>query len=113
MVGPSDASEDAELPHVDCVVQKGRVTHVSETSTQVSGFPPERFFGRLAWELVHPDDRPLILPFMAVGWTGQIDVAIRVQDSDGRWTWRRARGMRTIDASGEPSTRLTLKKIVR
>jgi PAS domain S-box-containing protein len=96
---------------VSCVVRRGRITSVSDTSREVSGFPPERYLGRLVFDVIHPDDRPLIMRYFAVGWTGEIDVVVRLEDADGSWTWRRVRGSRTIDASGEPTASLTLQKV--
>jgi PAS domain-containing protein len=102
-------AEVHEPPVVICLIENGRVAYASETTTQVSGFPPERFRDRLVSELVHPDDHALISPF-AEGWTGEFDVAIRLQDSDGRWTWRRVRGVRKIDEVG-PFALVTLRKL--
>ena len=35
-----------EPPIVICMIENGRVTYATETMTEVSGFPPERFRGR-------------------------------------------------------------------
>ena len=102
---------DSQQPVVSCLVRNGRISFVSPTSVDVSGLPPERFHGRLVWDLVHPDDQSLISRFLAVGWTGEIDVAVRIQDHDQAWTWRLVRGAREIDPSGQPSATLTLQKL--
>ncbi len=104
-------AEAVETPVVGCMVDNGCVAWVSESSQQLSGFPPEHFHGRRALELVHPDDRSLITAFGEVGWTGVFDIPLRLQDSDGCWTWRRVRGERKIDEVGRPFTMITLRKI--
>ncbi len=109
----SETANEVESPLVVCMVDNGRVVYASETSTQVSGFPPEHFQDRLVSELVHPDDRVVLSPLAMDGWTGEFDIAIRLQDSDGRWTWRRVRGSRKIDELGRPFAVATLRKIAQ
>lgn len=111
MSDTSTAVEELQPPVVACVIRSGRVASVSAASVQVSGLPPEQFLGRLAWDVVHPDDRPLIARYFAVGWTGEIDVALRLKDSDGAWTWRLVRGARGVDERGEPTAQVTLTKV--
>ncbi len=107
----SALSARAEPPIVICMIEQGRVSYASETTIDVSGFPSDRLRGRSVLELVHPDDHALLSPLAAEGWTGEFDVAIRLQDSDMRWTWRRARGVRDIDDAGRPFAVVTLRKI--
>ena len=109
MKGPS--RQGAEPPLVHCILHEGVITFVSANSAQASGHPPERFQGRGWQEFVHPDDQAALLQFAAPDWEGIIDCTFRVQDADGAWTWRRAEGVRTIEADGKPSTIVTVRKI--
>lgn len=101
----------AESPVAICMIENGRIAYASEATAEVSGFPPERFHGRRVAELVHPDDQVVLSPLAAEGWTGEFDFALRLQDSDGRWTWRRVWGIRKIDEMGQPFAVVTLRKI--
>jgi PAS domain S-box-containing protein len=104
-------SQGAEPLRVHCILHDGVVTFVSALAEQVSGLTPERFQGRAWHDIVHPDDREPLLRFSEPGWEGLIDATFRMQDADGAWTWRRAEGVRTIDAEGRPSSIITLQKI--
>jgi PAS domain S-box-containing protein len=101
----------AEPPLVHCILHEGVITFVSANSVQTSGHPPERFQGHGWLEFVHPDDQASLMQFAAPDWEGIIDATFRMQDADGAWTWRRAEGVRTIEADGKPSTIVTLRKI--
>jgi PAS domain-containing protein len=102
---------EPEAPRVHCILHDGVVTFVSAHSLEVSGLPPERFQGKRALDLVHPDDHEGIMPLFAPGWEGIIDARFRIQEADGAWTWRHAEGVRTIEADGHASTIVTLRKI--
>ncbi len=107
----SAVADGSERPIVICVVEDGLISYASETTTEVSGFPPDWFRGRHVSELVHPDDHALLRPLAEEGWTGDFDVAVRLQDSDKRWTWRRVWGCRKVDEVGRPFAVVSLRKI--
>ncbi|MBK8026980.1 MAG: PAS domain S-box protein [Chloroflexi bacterium] len=68
----------------------GSFTFVTASSPRLTGHAPEELVGRNSMELLHPDDRPLMLGAM----TGALSdhatyftVRQRVQHKDGRYVW--------------------------
>jgi PAS domain S-box-containing protein len=92
-------------------LHEGVITFVSANSVDLSGHPPERFQQSHWTDVVHPDDHEPLMKFTAPDWEGIVDATFRVQDADGAWTWRRAEGVRTIEADGRPSVIVTVRKI--
>jgi PAS domain S-box-containing protein len=106
-----DRGRTTEPPVVHCILHDGVITFVSSTLLELSGLPPERFHGRRAIDLVHPDDCDALQRFREPGWEGIIDASFRVEDASGAWIWLRAEGVRTIDDDGSTSAILTLRQI--
>jgi PAS domain S-box-containing protein len=102
---------EAEPPSVYCVLHEGVVTFVSSTSTAVGGFAPEHFHGLHVSAVIHPDDVAHVERFLEPGWTGEISAMVRVQESDGQWSWRAAEGVRTRDPQGKHSAAVVLRKV--
>ncbi len=100
-----------DSPPVYFIVRDGVISFASSTSIDVSGIAPEQLQGRMALDLVHPDDRARMLAYLAPGWEGVIDDTVRVEDAKGVWHWRRVEGVRTIEADGHASAVLTLTKV--
>lgn len=96
---------------VYCVLHEGKVTLVSSSSLDVGGIAPEAFVGTPVTDIVHPDDLARLAKFLEPGWSGSFSEPLRLRDADGNWSWRMARGVRTIDADGRPSAVVRLKKI--
>jgi PAS domain-containing protein len=96
---------------VYCVLHDGKISHVSSSSLDVSGIPPEQFVGEPATEVVHPDDHPTIARLLAPGWAGSFSERIRVRDADGSWSWRLMSGVRTMDDEGHASATVRLRRI--
>jgi len=103
------SSLPAEPHEVHCVLHDGVVTFVGSATTLVTGLPPEHFHGMHVSEVVHPDDLRHVERFMAPGWTGEISVTFRVQDIEGRWRWRSARGVRAAGPPGQYSAVVVLR----
>lgn len=95
---------------IHVVVHNGLITFVGADCTDLAGHPPDYFHGRHVHELVHPDDRVRLDRTFVPGWTGRFTEHFRVQEASGDWTWRRADGVRTMDASG-PHTVMELRTI--
>jgi PAS domain S-box-containing protein len=93
------------------ILHNGVVSFVSSSLFDVSGNLPSSIQGRAALDLVHPDDREQLLQYFVPGWEGRLEVNVRVQQADGSWQWRRAEGVRTIDAEGHASAVVTLTKV--
>lgn len=94
--------EEHDWPVVYCVVHEGIVSFVGGGSKDVSGHAPYHFEGKHVLTLVHPDDLGRVSRLLDAAFTGTFDTTFRILDSDGTWTWRRAEGVRTIDADGQP-----------
>ncbi len=93
------------------ILHDGVVSFASSSLFEVSGNSPATIQGRRALDLVHPDDREQLMRYFAPGWEGRLDARVRVQQADGRWEWRRAEGVRTIDADGHASAVVTLTRL--
>lgn len=63
---------------------------VSESIARLTGFPPRRILGDLAFwhSRLHPDDRPRVVHDLeAIGEQGWASVEYRWQHADGSWRW--------------------------
>jgi PAS domain-containing protein len=108
-VGASGPDIDSS-PTVYCLLHDGVVTYVGAVSGTISGYSFEHYRGRRAVDLVHPEDRPVIAPYLTPGWEGTFALKTRLRDADGAWTWRRVEGVRTIDSTGLPSAAIMLRR---
>jgi hypothetical protein len=85
------------------------ITFVGANCLEATGHPPDYLHGRHVHELIHADDQSRLNRVFVPGWTGRFSEHFRVRDASGEWTWRRADGVRTVDATGEPHTVMELR----
>ncbi|HET8656812.1 MAG TPA: PAS domain S-box protein [Longimicrobiaceae bacterium] len=75
------------LDLVHLMDEEGRITYMSPAVERLLGYAPEEMVGRLAWELVHPEDHVKLREVLAerlAGVEGGPTLA-RVRHRDGRW----------------------------
>jgi PAS domain S-box-containing protein len=86
------------------IAPDGRILHVSPSSREVLGVPPEALVGRMIWSLVHPVDAAVLpgapgVPISAV--LGE-RATVRLRHRQGHWVWLEMALARVHDASGGP-----------
>jgi PAS domain S-box-containing protein len=68
---------------------EGEYQYVSPTVKRILGFDPEHFLGKTAFEFIHPEDIPRLLPlFEKLKTNYKLELpAYRFLSSDGKWHW--------------------------
>ena len=80
-----------------CLDEAGRITYVSPSCHQTTGFPPSEYLGKLVTAVVHPEDVAATAEGVsrAARNPGEIVAAeIRLPHKDGTWRTLRSRGRR-------------------
>jgi PAS domain S-box-containing protein len=71
------------------VDSKGRLLYASPNHRAVLGYEPDELTGRIAFELVHPDERQEVTRafqmLLVSNW--EREVVTRIRHKDGRWCW--------------------------
>jgi two-component system, sensor histidine kinase and response regulator len=83
----------------------GNVTYASPSTERVLGYPAVDLLGRSVLDLVHPDDRPVVVSRMAEGVAepgATIEITGRMRHADG--AWRDMEGSAT-NLIGDPTVR--------
>lgn len=80
----------------------GFVTYASPSHEAVLGYPPQKYEGRSAFELVHPDDRANVANQFAhmISFKTPCLVEFRYQHADGRWVYVEMKGTRVPNENG-------------
>lgn len=66
------------------------------------GYPPEQVVGRSALEIIHPEDRDLVVRAIANDMAGApTTVEVRVRRRDGSWFWTEMRGKAITGPNGK------------
>ncbi|MCK9343292.1 MAG: PAS domain S-box protein [Massilibacteroides sp.] len=84
---------------------EGNISYVSPSVRQVGGYAPEELIGRSILELVHPEDRPLVmnaLQHAAVRPKERITLEVRVRHTSGAWLYMDVIGVNLL---GEAAVR--------
>ena len=82
---------------------KGRFVYLSPNYRGFLGYAPEELIGRQAFDYVHPEDVPLLLPLLQDGVTeGKARQAVfRFRHQSGEWRWFESSGNAFRTAAGE------------
>ncbi len=81
----------------------GAVVYTNPTLGQLLGYAPEESMGRNAFELVHPDDKPLItaqLQRLLEEPAQSVTAQFRVRQKDGTWRWLESVGKNLLAEPG-------------
>jgi diguanylate cyclase (GGDEF)-like protein/PAS domain S-box-containing protein len=80
---------------------QGLRTYVSPSCRSLLGYEPEELIGKVAVEIVHPDDQPRIRDyFRAVFDQEPAKAEARLRHKSGHWVWMETRGRAVRDADG-------------
>lgn len=80
--------------------QDGRYLYVSRNYAEVLGYGPDELLGRIAFELVHPDDLAAVTDVFNNP-SGQNQSVFRYRHQNGEWRWLESTGKRYTTAEGE------------
>ena len=76
----------------------GVLRQVNRAWTEVTGWAPEELIGHTPMELIHPDDRAIMIQSGAeLARTGECATVSRLKTKDGRWLWFDGRNRLTED----------------
>ncbi|MGE0680160.1 MAG: PAS domain-containing protein [Candidatus Binatia bacterium] len=78
--------------------KEGRALYLSPNHYEVLGYELDELLGRSVFELIHPDDLPIVLAAFA---TGVGEVAYRFRHKDNSWRWLESTGKTHFTAKGE------------
>lgn len=79
---------------------KGKVSYVSPTVAELTGFQPEEVIGDSGFDYIHPDDQPHIAQHFAElleSPQGTRTVEVRTRTKDGEWRWIEIRAANRLD----------------
>jgi PAS domain S-box-containing protein len=83
---------------ISLIDDAGRYMYASPSYHAMLGYEPEALIGIAALELLHPDDRAILIQqWRRLLSTGRIQAICRIRDVNGEWFW--------IDSSGSASER--------
>src|SRR5690606_34650973 len=83
--------------------ETGKLLYASPSHERILGFSPEEYEGKLAAELIHPDDltriERLFLQMVRTKSPGNME--FRFKHSNGEWIWVEAEGNPVVGDNGE------------
>ena len=83
--------------------EQGHRLYVSPSIRDLVGRDPDRLFGTLPWEYIHPSDVARVQDVFtfAVGGAGEVRVEYRIRHEDGHYVWVESIGRETSNTGGE------------
>src|SRR5579871_271903 len=80
--------------------RRGIITYLSESSVAVFGFPPGELAGKVAFELIHPEDLAMVREAFAellAEFRRTRAATVRARHGDGSWHWMQLTGTNLFD----------------